>query len=81
MRRTEVTREREREGGGREEERERDRDVVKGGLEERSIKKDMSWNCFKENIGKTSQRCNGTHMDFPERIETFLNRTELTYVY
>ena len=31
------------------------------------------WNCFKINIGKTSERRRGAHMGFPERLDTNLH--------
>ena len=36
------------------------------------------WNCF--NAGETSARWAGVQAGFPERVDTFLNRTELTNV-
>ena len=38
---------------------------------------DQHWNCFKGNIGETPERRGGSHMGFPERIDTILNWTEL----
>ena len=31
------------------------------------------WNRFKGNVGETSERRGGAHMDFSERINTILN--------
>ena len=37
----------------------------------------LDWNCFKGNIGETSERGGGAHMGFSERIDTILNWTGL----
>ena len=34
---------------------------------------DEQWNCFKSNVGKTSERRGGAHMGFSDRIDTILN--------
>ena len=39
---------------------------------------DEHWNRFKDNAGETSEREDGAHMGFSERIDTILNRTEST---
>ena len=31
------------------------------------------WNCFKGDVGETSERRGGAHMGFSERIDTILN--------
>ena len=33
---------------------------------------DEDWDCFKGNVGETSERWAGAHMDFSERIYTIL---------
>ena len=33
----------------------------------------MLWNCFKGNIGETTERRGGAYMGLPERIDTVLN--------
>ena len=37
---------------------------------------DQHWNCFKGNVGETSERQGGAHMGFPERTDTILNWAE-----
>ena len=39
---------------------------------------DEHYNCFKGNMGQTSERRGGAYMGFSERIDTILNRTELS---
>ena len=39
-----------------------------------------AWNCFKGNIGETSERLGGAVMDFYERIDIALNWTEQYYL-
>ena len=39
---------------------------------------DEHWIGFKGDVGETSERCGGAHMDFFESMDTILNRTELT---
>ena len=39
---------------------------------------DEHWNCFKGNPWETSERRDGAHMGFSERINTILNWTELS---
>ena len=34
---------------------------------------DEHWNCFKGNVGETSERRGGAHMGFSERIDTTFN--------
>ena len=34
---------------------------------------DKHWNCFKGNVGGTSERGGGAHMGFSERMDTILN--------
>ena len=34
---------------------------------------DEHWNCFKGDVGETSERRGGAHMGFSERIYTILN--------
>ena len=34
-------------------------------------------NCFKGDVGETSERQDGAHMGFTERIDNILDRTEL----
>ena len=34
---------------------------------------DEQWNCFKGNVGQTSERPDGAHMGFSERVDTILN--------
>ena len=36
------------------------------------------WNCFKGNIGETSERWGGAHMGFSKRTDTILNWTEVS---
>ena len=50
------------------------RSSLKG--QERASQSDKHWNCFKGNVGNTSERQGGGHMGFPERIDTILNSTE-----
>ena len=38
-----------------------------------AIGSDELWNCFKGNIGETSERWGGVHMGFSECIDTILN--------
>ena len=38
---------------------------------------DEHWNCFKGNVGETSERWGGAYMGFSENIDTILNWTEL----
>ena len=42
---------------------------------------DQHWNCFKGNVGGTPERRGGAHTDFPERIDTILNWTEVFTQY
>ena len=38
-----------------------------------AIGSDELWNCFKGNVGETSERWGGVHMGSPECIDTILN--------
>ena len=38
------------------------------------------WNCFKSNIGETSERRGGAHMGFSNRVDAILNWTELELI-
>ena len=38
-----------------------------------SMVPDEHWNCFKDNLGETSERRGGAHMDFSEGMDTTLN--------
>ena len=38
---------------------------------------DEHWNRFKGNVGETSERRGGAHLDVSERIETLLNFTQV----
>ena len=38
---------------------------------------DEHWNCFKGNVGETSERRDGMHIGFSECRDTSLNQTEL----
>ena len=51
-------------------------------LEERGVERgflDEHWNRFKSNVAETSERRDGAHMGFFERINTILNWTELKF--
>ena len=61
------------------------RGVERGSARRSSLKEreghrqsDEHWNCFKGNVGETSERKGGVHMFFSKHIDTILNRTELT---
>ena len=44
----------------------------------RDRQSDQSWDRFKGSArGQTSERRGGAHIDFPERVDTILNCTEL----
>ena len=61
-----------------------ERENVEGGSARRSSLKGLAareghrqsdeyWNCFKGNVGETSERRGGAHMGFSERIDTTWN--------
>ena len=60
-----------------------------GKVEERGVERmkeghcqsDEHWNCFKGNVGETSERHGEAHVGFSERTDTILNWTEGFSVY
>ena len=43
-------------------------------------KREVGFNCFKGDVGKTSERRGGAHVGFSERIDTIFNITERNWI-